>query len=227
MTERLALVTAVFGDAYQRIAEVSLPGIRAYARRIGADFSVMEIRRFPDRHHYWEKFGAAERLGVYDRVCWLDVDLIVNPSAPSIFEVAPADAFSAFDEGRLFCDRQDQLRFDAPSYGADERMIPAWEHKYFNVGVMVFGQQHRDLFRQPTVPKRNSIMPEQTYLNLKLMMSGVKCHDLTSIWNGLHSLHGPDDRKRLNVVHYAGWPRTPDWVETMTRQMRKDLGNWK
>jgi lipopolysaccharide biosynthesis glycosyltransferase len=226
MTRGNVIVTAIFGDAYWRLADVSLPTIRAYANRLKVDLVVLEKRRFPDRHPYWEKFASADLLTVYERVCWIDVDAIVNPSAPSIFEAAPADAFSAFDEGKVFVDRQEQLLKDAEFYGADESKISSWAHRYFNIGVMVFGRSHADLFRQPSVAKKSSIMPEQTYLNLGLVMKRTRCHDLTSIWNGLHSIHDEHDRKHLNVVHYAGWPRTTLWVETMTEQMKADLENW-
>lgn len=226
MTCKTAILTAAVGAAHTALAKVSVPLFEKYALRIGADLYVNCTRLFPDRHPYWEKFAVSKLLRSYDRVAWIDVDTIVNPVAPSIFEIAPINYFSAFDEGQLFCDRQEQLWKDSAFYGVGGDRIVGWPHKYFNVGVMVVDPTHEPLFRQPRLVKSDSIMPEQTYLNLKLAETQTPCHDLTSLWNGLHSLHAEDDRKRLNIVHYAGWPKTPDWVERVTAQMRKDLAVW-
>jgi hypothetical protein len=96
---------------------------------------------------------------------------------------------------------------------------------YFNAGVMLVGRAHRNVFTLPSNPGSGS-MSEQAYTNLKVMSLGFKFHDLGIKWNGLHSIRGPENRKDLHVIHYAGWPKTSDWVDTMIRQMRVDLGNW-
>jgi hypothetical protein len=226
MSGRHAIVTAALGPSHAALAKVSVPLLEKYALRIGADLYVNCTRLFPDRHPYWEKFALSKFLQSYDRVAWIDIDTIVNPAAPSIFEAAPVGKFCAFDEGLVFGDRQEQLWKDSAFYGVGGDRIVGWPHKYFNVGVMVIEPSHEPLFKQPSLVKSDSIMPEQTYLNLKLAETRTPCHDLTSLWNGLHSIHAEGDRKRLNIVHYAGWPKTPDWVYRVTTQMKKDLAVW-
>ena len=226
MNGRNAIVTAAIGPAHAALARVSVPLLEKYAHRIGADLYTNWTRSYPDRHPYWEKFALQKLLRTYPRVAWIDIDTIIHPKAPSIFEAAPVGHFSAFDEGLVFCDRQEQLWKDSAFYGVGGDRIVGWPHKYFNVGVMVVEPSHEPLFKQPKIAKPDSIMPEQTYLNLRLSESKTPCHDLTSIWNGLHSIHAEDDRARLWIVHYAGWPKTPDWVERVTGQMKKDLAAW-
>lgn len=225
--KKRAIVTACIGEAYQKIANISGPTLKAYAARIEADLIVLTGRGYRDRHPYWEKFRVAEYLEFYERVCWMDLDVIVNPKAPSIFEAAPMGHFSAFDEGKVFADRQEQLWKDAGFYDFRPEQLLGWANGYFNVGVMVLEPPHLPLLLQPKVVKANSIMPEQTLLNLRLAAARTACHDLTSKWNGLHSIHKAGERSELHVVHYAGWPRTSNWVETMIAQMKEDLAAFK
>lgn len=227
MIQSRAIVTGIFGADYWRIADVSLPTIRNYANRIGADLIVLEERFFPEWHPYWEKLALGRLLTGYDSVAWIDLDAIVNPDAPDIFKEFHQQGFSAFDEGRLFVDRPEQLLRDAKFYNLENVVTRPRPFAYFNVGVMVASRAVRSLFTPPRRVKTDSIMPEQTFLNLRLIETGFPFHDLTSKWNGLHSIYKAGQRGDLHVVHYAGWPRIGDWVGAMTGQMREDLAVWR
>ena len=222
MKEQLAIVTGCFGPDYLRIAEVSLPTIRDYAERVGAELVVLDKRRFPFCTGHWEKLQIGRLLNRFDRVAWMDIDLVVNPRAPSIFDCTPPRSVCAFEEGKIFTDRLDELRRDAPFYG-----FPTFDYRtYFNSGVLVVNAIHWALFKLPDRAKCEP-MSEQNYLNLTLALNRFDFHDLDLKWNGMHSLRKPGDRLDLWTVHYAGWPRTPDWIDRMTNAMKDDLLNWR
>ncbi len=225
MSKDLAIVTIVIGDKYERVASVSLPTVRAYADRVGAAMVVLRERAFPEYQFYWEKFQAATLLERHSRVLWVDADAIIRESAPSVFDQVPEGTFAAFDEGKYFTDRIREMEKDGPYYGImTQRPIEERGFAYFNAGVMLFDRSHRELFLPPLNPK-NEPMSEQTYTNLAVARQGCKFQDLGIRWNGLHSLRRPDDRKDLHIVHYAGWPKVPGWVDRLTDQMRKDISN--
>lgn len=227
MKNTRAIVTGIFGADYWRIADVSLPTIRNYANRIGVDLVVLEQRSFPEWHPYWEKLALGRLLVGYEAVAWIDLDVVVHPEAPDLFKELHPQGFSAFDEGKFFVDRAEQLVQDAEFYDLENVITRVRPFTYFNVGVMVASRAVRSLFTPPRRVKPNSIMPEQTYLNLRMIETGFPFHDLTSKWNGLHSIHKPGERQDLHIIHYAGWMKEPDWVETMTDQMQMDLECWK
>jgi lipopolysaccharide biosynthesis glycosyltransferase len=222
---KLAIVTAVFGDSHTRLSKLSAPIMRQYASQIGAELIVLQSRRFVDRHPYWEKMQIRDVLKVYDRVAWVDVDVIIHPRAPSIFDACPPESFGAFDEGKVFVDRVNCLPAEAFFYGIPIR--PNHRFTYFNSGVMVVDKSHEGIFVQPKCPAPNSIMPDQTYLNLMLQATDSPFVDLTSKWNGLHSIHGRSDRQSLWTVHYAGYPKTADWVDRVIAEMRVDLAGFR
>lgn len=227
MTERTAIVTGIFGTDYRQIADVSLPTIRTYANRVGAELFVLEQRIFSDKWcSYWEKLQLGRILQGYgfSRAAWIDLDVLVHPYAPDLFLNTPEDSFSALDEGKYFPDRAEELLKDAAFYGFDEKEFRIRNFNYFNVGVMVVPWSMRGVFNAPSKPKPDSIMPEQTYLNLRFARSGFPFHDLHPKWNGFHSVYAKANLlSDLWIVHYAGWPKTSDWVEKMTAQMRVDL----
>lgn len=226
---RHAIVTAAFGEEWWRIAASTFPLMEQYAARIGASFVVLTGRRWPEKHPHWEKFAMNDLLvSSYDRLAWIDADAIVSPRAPSIFDVVPDDEFGAFDEGKIFTDRVEQLWLHAPFYGVEHKCVERRPFNYFNGGVTVFGRKHRRLYTLPHAVKPDSIMPEQTYLNLRLAELGMKFRDIGITWNGLHSIRGAGDRKDLHIIHYAGWPRADArWVDDMKMQMIADRGGWE
>jgi hypothetical protein len=221
---KLAIVTAVFGHDYGLISAVTTPTIKAWADRSGADLVLLNRRMYPHLHVHWEKFQISQLLKTYDRVCWVDNDIVVNPKAPSIFSATDPVAFAAFEEGKVFGDRVNFMASDADYYGI--KMRPERGFSYFNAGVMVMGQQHTGIYVLPTAPKAEP-MSEQTYTNLQVMRLGLHFQDLTSKWNGLHSYHGHGDRRDLWTVHYAGYPKTADWVSKVIDEMKRDLAAFR
>lgn len=226
MKKSRAIVTGIFGGDYWQIADVSLPTIRNYANRIGASLIVLEQRTLAHLRPHWEKLILGNLLVSYDAVAWIDIDAIVSPTAPDIFGELLPGGFSAFDEGKIFTDRTEQLVQDAGFYDLDGILARPRGFTYFNSGVMVASKEVRSLFTLPRRSKDDHVMSEQNFLNLRLIETAFPFHDLTSKWNGLHSIHVRGYRRNLHVVHYAGWPRTADWIQVMTDQMREDLEGW-
>lgn len=222
-----AIVTLVLGSDYDRIGSVSIPMLEEYARRTGAELIVLNRRSYPSYHIHWEKFSLGPILDTYDRALWIDADTIVHPDAPSVFDEASADVFAAFDEGKFFTDRPQEINREAEFYGVAS--TPEQNDRgfaYFNAGVMLTGRAHRSLFNIPFRAKSGP-MSEQTYTNLQVALNRYKFKDLGIKWNCLHSLVAPASRRDVWIVHYAGWPKTHDWVASITGQMKADYANWR
>jgi hypothetical protein len=220
-----AIVTAVFGESHRRLSNLSVPIMRQYASKIDANLVVLQDRHFHDRPPHWEKMRIHEVLESHDQIAWVDVDVIIHPKAPSIFDACPLGSFGAFDEGKVFTDRADNLAPESAFY--DIPLKPSRPFTYFNSGVMVADKSHAGIFVQPQHTWPNTAMHDQTYLNLMLQATGSPFVDLTSRWNGLHSIHGRGDRQALWTVHYAGYPKTADWVDRVLAEMKTDLSAFR
>lgn len=210
-----------FGREWWRVGAASIPTFEDYAQRIGARLVVLAGRALMGHHPHWEKMALRAVLEEFDRALWVDLDAVVRPFAPNIFEVVPEGTFAAFDEGFKF-DREDELMqgswfYDMPVVDKSVRKF-----RYFNAGVMVVDRSHRDVFRLPDVCDTDTMMPEQTYVNVKVLHGGYQFQALPGEWNGFHSLYPKESRHSLNIVHYPGWPKVGQWVDRLVEEMEQD-----
>ena len=217
---KLAIASMAIGDEFRRLSEISFPTFRAYANRIGAEFWEIPGGQFPGSHTHWEKLAIGKLTEIFDRVCWIDCDAVVSPHATSIFDQVPEEAFGAFDEGKVI-NRTEAIAQGIELYGAAVHAT-----RYFNAGVMVFGRAHAKVFTPPTLLVDGG-MPEQTYVNAQVARLGLPFHDLGPLWNSFSMYYSPEQRRHLNIIHYAGWPKTPHWVAAMSLEMETDLARWK
>ena len=89
----LAVVTVAIGAEFREIAALTHPFMEGYASRIGADF--VSLHRQAE-NPYLEKLRLGDYLGLYERVLFLDTDVIVRLDCPDLFQLVPADCFGAW-----------------------------------------------------------------------------------------------------------------------------------
>jgi len=89
---RAAIVTFVIGDVYQHAwLHMCSKSWTSYAQRIGADLIVMKDRidaTDVTRSPAWQKLLILDLPWAkrYERIIWLDSDIVINDSAPDILE---------------------------------------------------------------------------------------------------------------------------------------------
>jgi ADP-heptose:LPS heptosyltransferase/lipopolysaccharide biosynthesis glycosyltransferase len=219
--KKLAIMTIVSGDKYQKIWERSEPFFNAYADKIGADLLVLKDipASLPSPH--WAKFSIYELLHKqYDRVAFIDADIIIRPDAPSLFDIVPEDMFGIFNEG-LHSPRSICIYETMKVYNIK---LPKWNGRdYYNTGVMVVSREHRHIFKieEEIKPLRNSF-GEQTYLNMRILSSGVRIFALHHKFNRMSLMDMLTGVSRLAsyFVHYAG-----DGTRLLDK-MDRDIEKW-
>jgi lipopolysaccharide biosynthesis glycosyltransferase len=223
---KLAVVTLTIGPDYEALAALTHPTLMRYASHIGADFHVIGQREYEDVVPIgYEKLRVRRYLDEYDRVLFLDTDLIVRADTPNLFEVVPQGHFGAFDEGAWMPERQCELRAGSVKF---DLAIEGMETRYFNTGVMVLDKTHTPLFAHP--PIFVDMYYEQTYLNLMLSRSGVPVIRLGFEFN--HMSHIDRDHRVKShrsdsfILHYAGGV-TSFGIEPVLGLIRDDLEAWR
>ena len=149
---------------------------------------------------HYQKLELGKLLEEYDRVLYLDTDVLVRDDAPDLFQLVPADKLGMLDESE-YVDRKNliiqymlALNYDAKN----------WDGKYYNTGVMVLSPQHRSLFEQPAL--ENEHFYEQTHLNHMISMSRTSVHPLPYRFNRMYFMdwkHGEHTCDSF-IIHYAG-----------------------
>jgi len=174
---KTAIVTLAIGANYaERFEQLCRRNWTAYAERHGFDVVVLKEpldfgERARRRSPAWQKcliLGLPE-LKNYERVVWVDSDILINPRAPSIVQGVPMEKIGATDEHRYpsLETRQNLLRqvlAVAPEGGDwgkrfwESWLSPGAFHAHFGLpsgqahivqtGVLVLSpRHHRDLFQ--------------------------------------------------------------------------------
>jgi hypothetical protein len=216
-----AIVTIVNGDYFEQMAALTHPTIRAYAERIGAEFIVW---RDVSRYQYpeYKKMEIGDLLGTYDRVLYIDTDVIVRPDAPDIFDVVPADHLGILEESKYF-DRQTTTVQFMTKVGYDAR---DWNGKYYNAGIYVCSRCHRELFVMP--PREFDHFRDQSWFNTLIADRKVKVFPLPHRFNRIVSLDRIFGEERLDAwfLHYAGFHVEGERAGVLDL-IARDLDSWR
>lgn len=219
---RTLVLTIAIGKDYQHVGEISHPTMKAYADKIGADFLVITETTFTENLPHWEKLSIFDLLTKYDRILYLDTDILVREDTPNVFEGIPSDMLGAYNEGRFAPDRIASLVSAAEQF--DHKKVPIDMFTYYNTGVLVLARKHRILFKRP--PKIfNTGYYEQDYINLQIIINKVKVKELPHRFNRMTIADRITGMSRMDsyFIHYAGCPD----ITLMENTMKQDLSQWE
>ena len=209
-----AIFTLAIGD--NPMYKAAVESFKAYGKKVGADVIVS------DRLHYkvdiknpkfdaspaWcEKLYITDLLKEYDRVLYLDADIIVTPEARDIFELYPdLDTVYMFNEG-CHRDRGQQAEQINDVLGAVHWPKENEQVVYYNSGMFLVSKE-TGLFNNASVEEMQAICNEvkfydQTYINYLIRRDGIKSVAVESNFNRMQLL-GYDDYKNADFIHYSG-----------------------
>jgi hypothetical protein len=165
-----AVVTVAAGEYGRELFAVSGPAMKAYADRLGADLVVLDWPGHPD----WpmsSKYGVGAVLEHYERIVYLDADVLVPADAPDLFALTPDGKFGAVDESpHVPADAAvpAEYRWVCRQQGAE----PGPFAPYVNAGVFVCDRSHAPLLAPPSRPIPPLNLAEQHLLNARLKAAG-------------------------------------------------------
>ena len=189
-----AVVTLAI-DEFTGMKDVAFPFMRRYAAKIGADFVPIETPKLFMPFPHYEKWQMYDLLFEYDRIVYLDVDILVSPRCPDLFDQVPLEKIGGLDEGK-YIDRTICMRIAQSQLGD-----LGWRETFLNSGVGVYSYIHRPLFmKRPKVVMGS--FADQTMYNYCIKQLGFAIHDLAPEFNRM-DVFGPD-RLSGYVIHYAG-----------------------
>jgi lipopolysaccharide biosynthesis glycosyltransferase len=201
-----AIITLSVG--YQQFFDKTHPLMQIYSQRIGADFikitgSSDQLTTIPSGYKL-EKFQIHNYLSIYDRVIYLDGDMVIHPQCPNLFDLVPENKLGVVCEVQPYFNREKVFREACDFYGAN---YPHNFQHWFNTGMMVLSRQHQIMFEKPQkiqeFPARNadgSIAPKRfTWLDMPLLncsrlIYNIEFQDLGFKFNYIQSLENMSDR---------------------------------
>lgn len=211
-----AIFTLAIGDT-NPMYNAALKSFQLYADKVGADLIVSNEFHYPikienPRHTaspaWTEKLYIKELLKTYDRVLYIDADIIITPHAKDIFsEYGDLETVYMFNEGALL-ERQEVLNKIFSIMGE----VPNWPQVndkpvYYNLGCMLVSKQC-PLFDIANIADLQQVCNhikyyEQTYMNYLIQRDGLKHQSIDSEFNRMDVL-GQEGYKDASFIHYAG-----------------------
>lgn len=160
MGDRAVCVMCVGGGRYRRQYELVRDNIAAYARKCGADFVPIERPIDPAmrRDVYSQKLLIPDYLRGYEQVLFLDLDILISPRCPSVFDLMPegvglmaeVNPRSSKRFRKIYADNERVLRETVQDYFASRGFAPG-EGLVGNIngGVLLFRPRLvADMFRE-------------------------------------------------------------------------------
>ncbi len=218
---KLAICTLCIGEMAKKFSHYSFPAFKKYAEKIGADFVVFnepKVKYTETEHVNWikfEKYQVYDLLdkGGYDRVAFFDVDILITPQAPNIFEKVPYKAIGGVFEDIGF-DKKDRRKIISDCQNVLGQL--RWNKGFLNSGVFVVSKIHKDAFKMiwdygifdDPVHKYEQTNTQWYFRKFceDHQDPEVKMIELSHKWNftgPMRIFHGPIHRDAY-VIHYAG-----------------------
>lgn len=170
------------GDVF-KLCSLSQPTMTHYARRIGADFHIFSQREWPELHLYFAKFQIRHLFDQYDRILFVDADVLIRGDAPNIFDVVPYGSLGACNEGPRL--GKLGLSWINELWGAAGGVPDGWtwDGVYFNAGVLVVDRTHIPLLQKPYKTLERVRYGDQGVLNLYHQQRKFPWFDLPTEFN--------------------------------------------
>jgi len=222
---KLAVVTR--SDAnIQQMVDLTHPGIKAYADKCGADFIVYDHEppiRTNDNSVHYRILKAIETFKEYDRILFIDTDVVISPRCPNIFEVVPVDCIGSVfeDKGKRKKKRLKLIRRIQECWGD-----VGWTEGYTNAGVLVASRQHAQVFEPHNGEYYLGWGSVDVHMSYMAHKHGMKIMELPFQWNHMSMFsdgwNDCADRFDSHIIHYAGMGRFEDKKVPKLELMRQD-----
>lgn len=212
-----------YQEKYSPIIDIVFARFKNYAAKCDADFKSILLPDDSSDPQMDKFFSVAEIVGTYEQYLVIDIDILIRNDAPSIFEIVGNNRVGIYNEGAAFANAEQEFirwasiaaliklcAFEPVPYSktatADAPFI------YFNSGVVVFGQEHINLYNGLSTEqkllcyKHSADIPcsEQALLNYTIFKSGYPVVSLPVCFNQMPFNRDSDYLDTAYFSHYAG-----------------------
>ena len=235
--ERKVIATVAIGDKGQEWADISHPWMRRYAEACGADFFSLSGSGLNDLWPGFSKLLLGRLLEDYDRLIYVDSDILISPNAPNLFDVVPSESVGAT--------RIDQLSpHEAPVLAngwvkndieLSQTMFGSvgWSDTYYNSGALVFSKAHKEIFDRALKSAQSwhevstdrsqetfRVFADQSLFNYWTQALQFDVYDIGHAFNHTPAFNLRNHRYASHFSHYVRM--RPHRRGNRSRQMRND-----
>ena len=204
-----AIVTLCIGKKYEKFKRVTHVTFEKYANLINADFVVIDRPKLVNllNHPHFEKLQIYDLFEKYDRLLFVDSDILITPNCPDIFQLVPYDCFGAYYYSKFTNAHDSHIREVQDVLGNI-----GWKADCFNSGVMVLSKKHKVIFdphsdllkKWVEWRKYNKGLIDQPYLNYMVEKLHFQTYDIGYKFNHTTATKNSQERFKSFIIHYPG-----------------------
>lgn len=198
---RLAVVTVMVGESATQLGQYTIGPMQEYADRCGAEFVVIDRDQFPA----WpiaNKFAVGDVGSRFERTLYLDVDCLVRPTLPNLFELySPGSIWMHRD--LPYVEKREFLQRDETILNRESNSLQCW-----NTGVVLFDQQHSSIWSPPKPVAKTTHTLEQSAVECNATDSGFQIQPLPLDFN-LQFWMGDLFKRETHLAHIVHLANAP------------------
>ncbi len=196
---------------------------RKYCRKYNINYIILRGNKQLEKFEYlmYEKFRVKKFLEVYDRIVFVDADVLIMENAKNIFDFVPEDSLGMFLESDVigggiagmpvWINKYKQILKNR-NLSFNYVLERDWDRKYWNAGTMVFSGIHKYIFEDDpnTRVYDYSCFSEQGWINYLISRDKIKMFNITSDFSGWFSSDEPTEQFVLDswincsFIHFVG-----------------------
>jgi lipopolysaccharide biosynthesis glycosyltransferase len=209
-------------------AVYSLPLMGRYAEKYGHEFACLNDYNFTEfgcQNPCYLKFLIKNLFDKYERICWIDSDIIINNNAPDIFERTNKKGLSLFNEA-VYEDRSRMFYWFLGYYGAfcwvnniqqtDPNLFLKNGEKYYNTGVFLMDKETSIILEPPIFEVMH--LGEQSYINYQILKNNIEVKDLDKRFNRM-SIVKDISYEEAYFIHFAGDSEKTEKMRVLSEKM--------
>jgi len=206
---KFAVCTLCIGEEFNRFGKFTHGPMKMYADKVNADLVVIDSPKINFssaknfRNILFEKYQVYDLLEKYDRVLFLDTDILITPNAPNVFDHVPETAIGGVfeDFGSTKDHRRKLIKNVQEALGNVN-----WKEGFINSGVFVVSACHKEVFRYYLKYGFFDGEYEQTNTNWYFRKSGYPIFGMDYRYNfqGLMRIYYGPEHRHAYFIHYAG-----------------------
>lgn len=196
------LVITVGTGTSKECLKTTMPRMKEYASRIGADFIALTDQT--QEHGLLEKFRINQYAKYYERILFVDADVLIKRTSSDIFRCVRKGKIGMHDDVSLI----EKTCYEQLLITEWNEMIESQKFKHyktlhvFNSGVVVFDHDRRNIWTPPKHPLPKNHCAEQHYVQY---LSGDNVQILPEKWNYQWWAHkNMPNISKSNFIHLAG-----------------------
>lgn len=221
---KTALVTLALGEQSKKLFELTKPSIIRYASKISSEFICIDkpiYKEVFNNNIYFERYQIYNLLKDYNRILYIDSDIIISDDCPNIFEIVSEShiggfIISKYSDFHNFSNQTIKKYFgDFDYWTTEERDKDIYQS--FNAGVMVFSSHHMESFHKNfEIAKKYCNLKikntngnwldigDQAFINYVAQKERLKIQDIGYKFNHTCAVNFKTNRFNSYIIHYAG-----------------------